>query len=90
MSRSKKTTKPATTLAIAFAAVNFSLPEKEVKKEWEWVGPKKQEKPHSRTTSSSLARTIVCGKKETGHPDGLLSIDEQAPLLMMDIMDGLK
>ena len=59
------------------------------KKQWTWVGAKAPAKPTARTTSSSLARTIVCGNKVTGHPDGLLDLDQQAPLLMMDIMDDL-
>ena len=88
MSRSKKTT-ATTALADAFAKANITLPKKEVKKKYEWKG-RASRNNGARTTSSTLARTLVCGTKKTGHPQGLADLDEQAPLLMMDIMDGLK
>lgn len=90
MSRSKKTAIYDTTFAAAFRAAGITLPKKETKKKFEWAAKAKPQEKPARTTSSTLARTVVCGKKETGHPDGLLDLNEQCKLLMQDIMDGLK
>lgn len=65
-------------------------PKEKEKQKWTWVGAKAPSTPTARTTSSSLARALICGTKKTGHPDGPLDIDAIAPLLMQDIMDGLK
>ena len=89
MPRSKKTTNPDTILAAAFAASGFTLPEKKEKEGFHWAAEATVEEAPAHTNTSSLRRTPVCGNKATGHPDGLLSIAEQAPLLMQDIMKGV-
>jgi hypothetical protein len=59
-------------------------------KEWTWTGLGASPSPTARTTSSVLARAVIVGEKETGHPEGLVDAQETAHLLMMDIMEGLK